>query len=329
MRMQKTAAFLLCLCLLLAFPVRAAEEPVRIAFIDTGISAMNLDAAHIGEGKNYALPEYDTSDRIGHGTATAGMVLGAAELGVTGVFPEAVVIPLVVVDRYPAGTQANGGTEALCQALRDAVDLFHCRVINVSLSASEDSEALQSAVAYAEEQGAVVVAAAGNGEGVYYPAAYPTVISVGTADGAGPAAFSSSGADVLWPGAELLSVTNRARERTETVSGTSFSCACAAGLCARILSEQPELTPAEVRERIFGMAEDIGEAGYDPASGWGVLPADTTPVLQVPSAETLREYLRRYAPKVKQDAALRAALENLVRQHPELLQWEKQLKSDK
>ena len=95
--------FAFVLLFALACPAGAAEEPLRIAFIDSGISTRHIDPGHVAEGKNYVFPESDTQDRMGHGTATAGMVLGAADQGVAGMFPQAVAVPLVVVDVYPSG----------------------------------------------------------------------------------------------------------------------------------------------------------------------------------------------------------------------------------
>lgn len=204
-QMRKFLAVLLAAILLLpAAPAGAAETPLRIAFIDSGISTKHVAEERVEPGKNYVFPEADTRDRIGHGTATAGLVLGSEDQRIPGVCPEIVALPLVVVDTYPTGGVKNGGPEALCQAIRDAVDLFDCRIINISLCTEEDSQELRSAAAYAEEHGAVVVAAVGNegAEGpAYYPAAYDTVIAVGSSEGDHAAAFSQPGADLLAEGA--------------------------------------------------------------------------------------------------------------------------------
>ena len=279
---------LFCMLLALANPARAAEEPIRIAFIDSGISTRHIDPSHVAEGKNYVFPESDTQDRIGHGTATAGMVLGAADQGVTGMFPQAVAVPLVVVDAYPSGVVENGGLEALCLAIRDAVDEFGCRIINVSLAAPEDSEALRSAVAYAESRGVLIVACAGNnGEDgpICYPAAYPTTVSVGSAEGDHPASFSQTGADLLTDGVDLLAATNKNGAAPTVVSGTSYSCAIVSGFCARLLALYPNLTPAELRQALYSLTEDMPEPDSGGRSGRGYLSPDAAipvPYLDVP-----------------------------------------------
>ena len=286
--MKKITSILtaLILCLLpvnLTAAGGAAEQPIRIAFIDSGISTRHIDPAHVAEGVNYVFPDSDTQDRIGHGTATAGMVLGAADQGVEGICPEAVAVPLVVMDAYPSGVVENGGTEALCQAILDAVEL-DCRIVNISLSTAEDTPELRDAVAYAEAQGVVIVSAVGNdGEAgqTCYPAAYETVIAVGTADGGIPAHFSQPGADVLVEGVDLTAATRRNSEKPAQVSGTSYSCAQLAGLCARLMQIYPDLTPAALRARLYGLAEDVLEPGYDAMSGWGVISASLAPFRDV------------------------------------------------
>lgn len=265
------------LAALLAPGARAAGAPIRIAFIDSGISTKHIDCAKVAEGYNYVFPESDTEDRIGHGTATAGLVLGAEEQGVAGAFPDAVAVPLVVVDVYPSGAAKNGGPEALCQAIYDAVDRFGCRIINISLCTAEDSEALRAAADYAEAHGVLLIAAVGNdgeSEQTYYPAAYPTVVSVGSADGDEVAAFSQRGADLLTEGVELLSATNKNGKAPVTVQGTSYSCALLTGFCARLLALYPELKPARVRSALYALAEDILTPGFDLDSGWGILRAE-------------------------------------------------------
>ncbi|GEP28775.1 hypothetical protein CLE01_33730 [Cryobacterium levicorallinum] len=67
-------------------------------------------------------------------------------------------------------------------------------VINVSIAIGTDTRALRDSVKRAVESGIVVVAAAGNnqGMGAGYPARYPGVISVGSLDAAGhPSSFSA------------------------------------------------------------------------------------------------------------------------------------------
>ncbi|MGN1001710.1 MAG: S8 family peptidase [Oscillospiraceae bacterium] len=286
------AALLCCILLLSAAPAYAAEaEPIRIAFLDSGISLKHLDPSRVEEGENLVFPGRDTDDRIGHGTATAGIVLGSEDLGLPGLCPEAVVVPLVCYDRYPSGVTAQGSGETLAQAIRLAVDRYDCRIINISMGMTEDDPALREAVEYALAQGTILVSAVGNQnetapERVYYPAAYAGVIGVGAANGEEAAAFSQrNNVDVLAQGVDLPTVTNRNSAKAQTRSGTSFACAVVSGLCAAIWAAEPELSADQVRERLYAMAKDIGEPGFDTDSGWGIVSTQPDAAEDTPDTE--------------------------------------------
>ena len=291
------AALLCCILLLLAVPAHASEpEPIRIAFLDSGISLKHLDSSRVEAGENLVFPGRDTVDRIGHGTATAGIVLGSEELGLPGLCPEAVVVPLVCYDCYPSGVTAQSSGETLARAIRLAVDFYGCRIINISMGMTQDDPALREAVEYALAQGAIIVSAVGNQnktapERVYYPAAYDGVIGVGAADGEQAADFSQRhNVDVLAQGAGLPTVTNRNSAKAQTRSGTSFSCAVVSGLCAAIWAAEPELSADQVRERLYSTAKDVGEPGFDADSGWGIV--STQPgVAEVRPTQSLQEVL--------------------------------------
>ncbi|MEG2001006.1 MAG: S8 family serine peptidase, partial [Evtepia sp.] len=155
--MRKTVIALLLACYL-TIPAAAVTQPaIRVAFLDTGIATKYIAEGQISVGKNYIFPNNDTQDQVGHGTATAGMMLGSQTLGMTGSCPEAVAVPLVCYDLYPSGVSKNGGLDVLCAAIYDAVDVYHCRVINMSLGVAAQSDDLLKAVTYAEEKGVVVV----------------------------------------------------------------------------------------------------------------------------------------------------------------------------
>lgn len=257
----KIALFVIVLCgvffaaprfVLSASAADLPDDAVVIGFIDSGISTCHLDASHVLEGKNYAFPEHDTVDRIGHGTQTAGMVLGSAEQGVEGTFPAAYAVPLVVVDKYPSGATKDGGVPALTAAIYDAVDLFGCDIINISLSTTTNSEELKKAVDYAYGKGVIVVASVSNnrdtGGSCYYPAHYDHVIAVGAADGDAVASFSQIvDADFFYQGRSLMTVSCEQDSAAVKDSGTSFSTASVTGICASLLAEDPQLDLAQIK----------------------------------------------------------------------------------
>lgn len=272
----------LLLSLTLTSAAYAAEvRPVRVAVIDTGISTAAIEAEHLTEGRNYIRPQDSTEDKLGHGTAIAGILVGSEAVGVEGVCPSAVLVPLVYAARDETGAAVKGKTDMAAQAIYDAIGVYGCRVINLSAGALSGAEDLRRAVEYAESRDVLVVSSAGNAnltapDAVYYPGAYDTVLCVGSVDKSGEAAaaFSQRNDTVdllaLGEGLRVASI----RGKTIRADGTSFSAAYVTGAAARLLTEDPTLTAAELRDILRSTARDIGPAGKDPDSGWGVLDLD-------------------------------------------------------
>lgn len=275
MRKCYFAAALLA-ALLLLLPAAAAES-VRVAFIDSGVSTKHLDAERVLAGENLIFPARDTDDRVGHGTATAGILLGSAELGIPAMAADALVVPLVCYDTYPSGVAARGDAALMADAIRRAVDVYDCRIINISMGIAADDPALAAAVTYAEAKDVLVVSAVGNDyaeapDTAYFPAAYDSVVGVGAYDGADVAAFSGRiGVSVVAPGVRIAAVTNRNEAKAVLRSGTSYACAYVSGVCADMLAAAPTLTAAELRAALYASARDVGEPGFDAASGYGLI----------------------------------------------------------
>ncbi|NLY96859.1 MAG: S8 family serine peptidase [Clostridiaceae bacterium] len=255
---------------------------VRIALIDTGVSLKYIDESRIAEGKNYVFPDKSTNDLLGHGTALAGMILGSEKLNLKGIAKEAENVPLVYYTRYIAGgISINGGIEAICKAIYDAIDVYDCRIINVSSGVTTDDENLRKAIAYAEEKNVLVVSAVGNTnrsspEDIYYPAAYDTVVGVGSVDEQKEvASFSQRNASVklMAPGTNIPTVPITGRTRPVKVSGSSYSAAYVAGVAALLIEANPNLRVSELREILYETAEDLLDEGYDTDTGWGLVNA--------------------------------------------------------
>lgn len=252
------------------------ENSVKIAIIDTGISTKALGSAQIAQGKNYILLNNDTEDKINHGTAISSLILGKPDRDLVGAYPEATLVPLVY---YSVGDKSvvKGGDAMLAQCIYDAVNVFSCRVINLSAGILIDSKELKDACEYAEKKGAVIVSAVGNDQQVapknlYYPAAYDTVIGVGALNESGKVAgFSQRNTSVsLVTSGEDLWVARASGTMTH-VSGTSYACAFVSAAAARLLAENPDLSPSDVRSILYAAANDLGEVGYDLESGYGAL----------------------------------------------------------
>lgn len=275
------------LIILLTCPVAMAAEkvPVRIAIIDTGIRKNHiiLNGANIAQGNNYVFSEEDTDDLVGHGTRIAGLILGSTDGTIKGIAPDAILVPLVYYSKYPSAVPKNGGVEAICQAIYDAVDLYDCQVINLSSGLTQPDDQLYEAVCYAEKKGVIVVSAVGNDNlinkgNIYYPAAYETVVGVGAANAAltGAADFSQCNESVLLlaPGENLIVPSIGSGENFETVSGTSYAAAQVAGLAAQLKELYPDMKPSDFRKIICVSCWDLGTPGYDTANGWGLMNRD-------------------------------------------------------
>lgn len=260
---------------------RARE--IRIGIIDTGVLRIHdaFNEEQFAEGKNFVFPEQGTEDKIGHGTRIASLILGVKtqDGNISGTAPKATVVPLVYQSRYPSGVTKNGGVELLEQAIRAAIDDYHCRVLCISSGLCTDEVLLREAVSYAEKKGVVIVAAVGNDneknpEEMYYPAAYDTVIGIGALDENDEIAEFSQRhgvfATVQGGNITALSLDGTLKK----FSGTSYANAYTAGIVASLLSEVPDSSPEDIRTSIALSADDLGAVGYDSDYGWGKINAE-------------------------------------------------------
>lgn len=142
------------------------------------------------------------------------------------------------------------------------------RVINLSLSAEQPCTVeIQNAIDAAVGAGAIVVAAAGNGDGTdvatTLPAGCRNVIAVAATDRAGRIeSYSNLGSGVLLgaPGENIYSVYNTgttvaATDSYDYISGTSVAAAQVSAAISLLLSAQPALTPTNVRQILAQTAQ--------------------------------------------------------------------------
>lgn len=243
--------------------IMAAEaEPVRVAVIDTGISEKAILKTNLSPGQNYILPNQTTADTIGHGTAIASIIVGSKAAGIEGLYPEAILVPLVYYGKNEEGGTIKGDSAMLARIIRDAVEVYDCNIVNISSGVLTDTPALRDAVEWAEKQGVLVISSAGNDgdDTVYYPCAYSSVLCVGAANesNSAPAGFSNrhEAVDLLAPGERLPTATIKGNRLP--ASGTSYSAAYISGVAAKLLTEYPDLTTAQVRQLLYAAAADFG-----------------------------------------------------------------------
>jgi subtilisin len=252
-------------------------DGVSVAIIDTGIDAQHETlAANLGEG--YATADADCTTDCGggpfgggndiddclepwdddndHGTHCAGTAAAADDgAGVLGVAPDATLHAVKALQCDGGGT-----LDDIAAGIQWSADQGH-DVQNMSLGSDTDSDVIHDAVQYADQQGVVMVAAAGNdgpcSDCVGYPAAYDEVIAVSATDeNDNLADFSSTGpeVDVAAPGVDVLS--SVPRDDYEEFSGTSMACPHVAGAAATLIAAGTD--PADVRDELAAAADDIG-----------------------------------------------------------------------
>lgn len=256
---------------------------VRIAVIDTGVNAdYDFSDGTIADGWNFVTDTDDVSDRIGHGTALCSLIAGLSgnDTGVDGVAPGVTIVPLVFYTLDDDGAVEGGTVELAVDAIYAAVDAFDCDIVSMSWGIAEEGltdeqyEMLAEACDYAREQGAVLVAAAGNDgtDDHVYPAAFDTVIAVGAVT-AGMTAWrgTQTSGDVLIcaPGGNVFP-----GYLTSGVSGTSFATALVSAAAAIALQADPDLTQEDLALLLRMAAVDLGDEGFDDTYGWGFLRVD-------------------------------------------------------
>jgi len=236
---------------------------VIIAVVDTGV---NLDhpefTGRLVQGYDFINNDDQPIDDNGHGTHTAGIVAAGINngLGMVGVCPGCRLMPVKVLNQNNAGTWVS-----VAKGVLFAVD-NGARVINLSLGAAVSSKTLEDAIAYANDNNVLVVAAAGNMgvDRAFYPAALDGVLAVSATDAQDKRwALSNYGdyIDVAAPGYAIFStyhdLTNY-YQGYNYMSGTSMASPFVAGLAGLLFSQEAGRTPTDVTNLITSTADKMG-----------------------------------------------------------------------
>ena len=256
-----------------------------VAILDSGVANLHDDIAPQVVGyANFVSadtkedPKADPEDKYGHGTHVAGIVAAKANntIGVAGVCPDCTILDVKVLNDSGSGSSsaiANGISWAAANG---------AKVINMSLGQRVSSRTLEAAVNNAWNEGAVIVAAAGNAgtQAKIYPGAYPNVIAVAATDNNdAKASFSTYGkwVDVAAPGVSVYSTfpnhpfvlgTQNGRSMGyDIASGTSMASPIVAGVAALVWSSQTDASKTSVRTSIESTADKIPGTGTNWAHG--------------------------------------------------------------
>ncbi len=296
-----------------AWDVSRGSSAVRVGVIDTGIEYTHEDlAANIWvnpfeiagngldddsngfiddvRGWDFINDDNNPIDDHFHGTHVAGTIgaVGNNGKGVAGVCWTVTLVPLKFLGSGGSGT------------ISDAVDATYyatrlgCHLTSNSWGGGGYSQAMADALADADLNGVLFVAAAGNSSSnndlsPHYPSSYgnPNVIAVAALDHNDlMATFSSYGAtsvDLGAPGVNTLSCNLNNSYRL--ASGTSMATPHVSGVCALLKAVSPSLTHAGLKARLLATVDPLPALSGKCVSGGRVnalralLPSVTGPFL--------------------------------------------------
>lgn len=248
---------------------RATGEGVRIALLDSGVDQAVLEdrARSRGQeipsiqggifvpGRSEPLP-YQGQQSTPHGTSVADIILGLA--------PRA---QLFSADIF--GPQGSCEVETVIQALRWSIDVWGCKVVNLSLGVPEHR--LQQlprryqflrAIEEAYYKDVLIFAAAHNEHPLTrsYPAQFaPSLISVDKNLFASPFEFAYS----LREQVEFQAHGRGTLGPFASEPATSWAAPHLAGITARILSLRPGLKPFEIKTLLYWLSQHYQKAPKD------------------------------------------------------------------
>jgi subtilisin family serine protease len=278
---------------------RDSQNHPGVDFVDTTDADIPSGWEKIST-EDYSQPDYDPRDLFGHGTFIAGISAAVANnaLGVAGLANQCQIMAVRVgfTIRKPAEQAgyyyytAISKLDNIITAINWVSNQPKVKVINMSFGGGYYSALEETAVNAAYNKGITLVAAAGNGDMIgggsdvpIYPAAYENVIAVAaTTPDDQKADYSSFGTwvDVAAPGGQYnpshpphydlilstvppYSVLAYGDSRKYTLNdGTSLASPFVAGLAGLIIAHEPNLNPAQVKQRILAAADPMNDLYY-------------------------------------------------------------------
>ena len=241
---------------------------VKVAVLDSGI-VPHSDLPGLTKSIEIVPFPQDLEKTHGHGTAVASLIAGA-DASAPGVAPGVELISIRISDE-----SGQADSFAMAAGILAAVD-SGADLINISMGTTVDNPLIAEAVDYAEDHKALIVASSGNSEqsDATYPAAYPSVISVGSVDARGEHLdFSNYGnslsvtapgyaVSAAWPG-----------NRYTRISGTSASAPIVTGAIAATMSNGSgaRMNAKDAADIVMKYSDEAGISGPDSEYGMGIL----------------------------------------------------------
>ena len=274
-------------------------QGVKVAVIDTGIDASHpsLIGAVVGGTDVSGIGSADGLTPVGqnsyHGTMVASILAGRGSVddpdsGILGTAPKAELLSVSMA----FGVEGLDTDSQVANGIIWAVD-NGAKVINLSLTRNSVQwpKSWDDAFLYAFENDVVVVAAVGNRldgtEQVSAPATIPGVIAVAGVDINAQASelASTSGftIGVTAPSENLVAAYPNGEYRIW--SGTSGAAPIVSGLVALIRSTYPEMSAANVVNRVIQSATKNGFDTYSTSYGYGLIDAHKAVTADIPEVK--------------------------------------------
>lgn len=256
---------------------------VKIGLIDSGSPVRHPDITqNIAPGVDYTgTGIYDT---YGHSTFISGILASDTNnrMGTAGILPSSTIIPFKVF------TEKKTDSAKVLKAFYDAVDVYECDVINLSLTFDDYIESFKYAIEHAVSKNIIVVAAVGNDGNkqtaaatkIKYPAGYDNVIGVGSLSYSKNRASHSqynTSVDVMAPGESIYGSYLTEDSNKNLIhsyargTGTSYATPHVAAAAAIAKYFNKDITPAEFLELIAKTSDHLGDDGKNPEYGYGAL----------------------------------------------------------
>ena len=221
----------------------------------------NINGWDTADGDNNPNPPTSaTASSFGHGTHCAGIAAGASNnnVGISAVSNNVRLMPIKTTRNSAADPSIiEYGWQGVQCAIASGAD-----IISLSWGSTTYIATYQNLINYAESQGVLVFAAAGNAGSStpFYPAGYDLVVGVAaTASGDLKASYSNYGSwvDISAPGSQIYSAVPPNTNSYGYKSGTSMATPLAASCAALLLSSSPTSTPQQIRNCLFSGADNI------------------------------------------------------------------------
>ncbi|MFF5831028.1 S8 family serine peptidase [Streptomyces bacillaris] len=245
-------------------------EGVKVAVIDTGVNGSTPSLqGQVLKGTDATAAEGDENDDYsGHGTTMAELIAGTGKGGgLKGLAPGAKIVPIRISDDKFQKKLSLSATE-WADAIRAAAD-SDAKIISMSFGGEFGLDREREAVKYAESKGKLFFASVGNnaekGNDEIYPASYPQVVGVASADKEGKVSkFSQNGdsVDIAAPGSDIPRwCDNSFQKYCDGIGGTSSATAIASASAALVWSANPDWTANQVLNVLFDTAGRDWEKG--------------------------------------------------------------------